>query len=278
MLSFEKRFESIVAPLSSLDLKKIEKIYPKIYSNIEALSKIQSHRYEKTFLAATALIHRSFLVFWPKEKNGIFSNERLEFLGDSFLNYVVTLELMSLKPAFDEGSLSKLRSALVGTENLAKKSQKLKLGECLILGKTDKSFVIQNQQNILADAFEATLAALLLDGKEAKAYDWVCDNFQDDFNELEKKLLEFDAKSRLQQLTQSLANEPPTYKVIGTEGTLHETFFIVGCFMGATEVGRGVGANKRDASKKAAELVLKKIQQGELSLSYVTKLYGKTNE
>ena len=254
--------EPFVARLSTLDIAKVEKVFPRLRESVERLSQIQNHVYKNRALASVSLIHRSLLVYWPKDKKGVFSNEQLEFLGDSFLNYTIGAELMARRPTFEEGLLSKLRSYLVGTDVLARKSQELKLSECLIAARAD---IKETSQNVLADLFEAVTAGLLLDGGEKVARDWIISLYSEELKDLEKFLWTFDIKTRLQQLTQVLTGQVPTYRVLGTSGTHHETHFIVGCFIGFQEVGRGAAQNKREASKLAAKAAYTKFEAGEIT-------------
>ena len=265
------RYADLANSFSGLNFKKLSAVFPQVYSLIEELSRIQDYKYQNKNIAAVALTHRSALVFWPTNKSGIYSNERLEFLGDAFLSFYIASETMFLQPDLQEGELSKLRAIIVGTENLAQKSRQLGLGSCLLVGKSEAHSTPNSQENVLADAFEAVTAALLIDAGEEITRAWLNQIFKDDLNMNQEALLNFDSKGKVQQWTQSIIGVPPVYKTIGTEGTPQETYFIVAAFVGETEIARASARNKREASKKVAEKIIELMQSGELTSELLTK-------
>jgi ribonuclease-3 len=270
-----RRFLLLRSHFRELNFSKLSKVFPQIEAHIDKLGDLQNHRYQDRNLAAVSLVHCSSLVYWPTDKSGIFSNEKLEFLGDAFLNFFVASEAMIEHKNLQEGDLSRLRAALVGTENLALKSKELGLGECLLVGKAEMSSNPQRRDNVLADAFEAVTAALLLDGGEKKVRSWLLKIFSDDLLAGKDILSKFDAKSKLQQWTQGIIGVPPLYKTIGTEGTPQETFFIVAAFIGETELGRACAVSKREASKKVAEHVTHQIELGLLTKEMIISFFGR---
>jgi len=259
------RLSALENSFSELNYQKLSAVFPQVDCNIDILSDIQGHKYKNKKIAAVALIHRSALVFWPTNKTGIFSNERLEFLGDAFLSFYIASESMLLQPGLQEGELSRLRAIIVGTENLAHKSRELGLGACLLVGKAEIGSTPNSQENVLADAFEAVTAALLIDAGEGVTKDWLNEIFKDDLNMNQEALLNFDSKGKVQQWTQSIIGVPPTYKTIGTEGTPQDTHFIVAAFVGNTEIARASAKNKREASKKVAEKIIELMQAKKLT-------------
>ena len=271
----EKRLALLRYHFRELNFTKLSRVFPQIEANIDKLGEIQAYRYQDKKLAAISLVHRSSLVYWPTDKSGIFSNERLEFLGDAFLSFFIASEAMIEHKSLQEGDLSRLRAAIVGTENLALKSRDLGIGDCLLVGKAEMNSNPQRRDNVLADAFEAVTAALLLDAGEEKAHTWLLNVFSDDLNAGQNILLKFDSKSKLQQWTQGIIGVPPIYRTIGTEGTPQETFFIVAAFIGNTEIGRASAASKRDASKKVAELIVEKIDSGKLTKEMIIGYFGR---
>ncbi|APJ02482.1 ribonuclease III family protein [Silvanigrella aquatica] len=271
----EKRLTLLRTQFRDLNFAKLSRVFPQIEANIDKLGEIQEHRYLDKKLAAISLVHRSSLVYWPTDKSGIYSNERLEFLGDAFLSFFIASEAMIEHKTLQEGDLSRLRAALVGTENLALKSRDLGIGDCLLVGKAEMNSNPQRRDNVLADAFEAVTAALLLDAGEEKAHMWLLKVFSDDLKTGQDILLKFDSKSKLQQWTQGIIGVPPVYRTIGTEGTPQETFFIVAAFIGNTEIGRASAASKREASKKVAELIVEKIESGKLTKDMIISFFGR---
>ena len=271
----EKRLSLLRSHFRELNFSKLSRVFPQIEANIDKLGEIQDYRYQDKKLAAISLVHRSSLVYWPTDKSGIFSNERLEFLGDAFLSFFIASEAMIEHKSLQEGDLSRLRAALVGTENLALKSRDLGIGECLLVGKAEMNSNPQRRDNVLADAFESVTAALLLDAGEEKAHMWLLNVFSEDLKAGQDILLKFDSKSKLQQWTQGIIGIPPIYRTIGTEGTPQETFFIVAAFIGNTEIGRASAASKREASKKVAEKIVEKIETGKLTKDMIISFFGR---
>ncbi len=256
------------------DLNRISKVFPQCERNALRLGEIQQHKYFDIRIAATALMHRSALVFWPVDKTGVQSNERLEFLGDAFLNFFVATEAMAAHPDLQEGSLSRMRAAIVGTENLAQKAQDCGFGELLLLGRGEQIAQGQKRCNALADVFESVTAALLLDAGVEGARAWLCNIFAADLLIAKETLVQFDVKTRFQQWTQGILGQAPVYRVVGTVATPGESQFIVGGFIGDIELARASAFNKRDASKLVAAKMQSLVDSGELTEAKL-KAYAK---
>ncbi|MFZ9519151.1 MAG: ribonuclease III family protein [Silvanigrellaceae bacterium] len=266
--------EALADWLKPLDEPRLRKFFPDLDARIAALERTQGHVYANKRFAVVSLIHRSALVYWPNDKSTIFSNERLEFLGDSFVNFFVACEAMASFPKMAEGELSRLRAALVGTENLSEKAKSIGLHEMIMFGRGEIAkggFRSEKRQNILADAFEAVTAALLLDAGEQKAWDWLRSLFAADLVVAEKTLGDFDVKTRFQQWTQSVCGRPPVYRLVRTISTPEENQFVVAGFIGKTELARAGAANKREASKMVAARMQKMMESGALTAEMVKK-------
>lgn len=267
-MSFGRSADAIGEWAEQLDEARLKKFFPDLNARVSALERLQGHQYTRTRIAIVSLIHRSALVYWPTDKSFVFSNERLEFLGDSFINYFVASRAMAAFPKMPEGALSKLRAALVSTENLAEKARRLHLQDLIMFGRGEivrGGFRDEKRQNILADAFESVTAALLCDGGETKAWDWLESQFAADLVTGIQTLEQFDVKTRFQQWTQSICGKPPTYKVVKTVSTPQETQFVVAGFIGQTEIARASAPNKRDASKAVAARMQKLVDTGQLT-------------
>jgi ribonuclease-3 len=281
-MSFQANVRAIAQWAETLDEQRLRKHFPDLDSRIEHLGRLQGHTYIHRRLAAVSLIHRSALVYWPvqSDRAGIFSNERLEFLGDSFLNFFVACEAMSAYPKMAEGELSKLRAAIVGTENLAEKARSLNLHDLLMFGRGEIAkggFQSERRQNILADAFESVTAALLIDAGEEQTREWLGRLFAADLVVAERTLTDFDVKTRFQQWTQSVCGRPPVYKVVKTISTPQETQFVVAGFIGRTELARAAAANKREASKLVAARMQKMFEAGELTAELLKRYATETD-
>lgn len=255
-----------------MDLKKVSEVFPQYEKSVAQLEQIQKHKYANRQIAVSALFHSSALVHWPKDKSGLCSNETLEFLGDSFLNFTVTSELIRLYPKFKEGELSKLRAAIVGTDNLIQHAQHLQLGECLILGKGDLTRARASKHSFLADAFEAVVAALYLDAGEERARTWVLEVLEADMKDGSNTLARVDAKSRFQEWLQAIVNVTPEYRLIDETPQGNETIFTMGCFLFESEIARASGKNKKEASRLVAEMLMSQVSTGEFTEVEVKKL------
>ncbi len=271
------RLEGIRPSVERLNKKKILEVFPNAVSKLRSLEAIQGHVYGSKEVALVSLIHRSALVYWPENRrHEIQSNERLEFLGDALLGSFVAIEAMQAHGDLDEGELSRLRAAIVGTENLADKAQKLGLGKSLLLGKGEMSSGGQRRQSILADSFEAVTAAIFIDAGEEKAWSWLLEVFGSDLILAEKILSDFDAKTRFQQWTQRIIGVPPSYRVVGTQSTPERSDFIVAGFVGQFEIARAQGRNKREASKRVAVLMQEKVNEGVLTERVLKAMHNGT--
>ena len=266
------RFHFIEEQIEKLALDKVKRHFPRCEEHVDRLEAVQGYRYRNRKTALASLIHRSSLVYWPLDKAGVFSNEKLEYLGDSFLNFFVATEAMAAHPEMNEGQLSKLRAAIVGTESLSRKARGLGLGELLLLGKGEALSHGQKRQNALADSFEAVTAAMLLDAGEERARRWLFEVFAADFVVGKETLAQFDVKTRFQQWTQGIVGQPPTYRVVGTMSTPLNTEFIVAGFVGETELARASAPSKRDASKLVAAKMQELVDRGKLTAEILTRL------
>lgn len=207
-------------------------------------------------LLEEALTHRSFL---NETTEKISSNERLEFLGDSILSFVVSDYLFTKYPNFNEGKLTNLRSLLVNTKMLAILAKECDLGSQLRLSKGEEESGGRNNQSLLADTFEAYLGALFMDqGLEAaKAFIYKMVIPEADKFIKENKLK--DPKSRFQELVQSMKKGQLQYKVIQEEGPAHNRTFTVGVFVNEEMLAQGVGKSKQEAEEEAASKALSKL-------------------
>ncbi len=258
-----KYFE-LSAYYNNFDLDKFEKKFPHFDKKIKALEKIQNYEYKNKKIAIIALLHGSALVHWPHNKSGLFSNEKFEFLGDSFLNFFVASYAMSLLPDLSEGDYSKLRAQIVGETNLALKSRAMNLSDCVIFGKSQQNVADMNQDSILADAFEAITAALFLDGGLAEVSNWLAQIFETDIHEFSKNIAEIDVKGLVQHWIQKEKGVLPVYVAKDCTKDLRFPKFEVSLLIKEEVVSIGHSNSKKDASLKAAEKTLQLIKSGEL--------------
>jgi len=205
----------------------------------------------KNFLELS-LTHRSWVNEHPGHRE---SNERLEFLGDAILEFVVSTELYQKFPDKEEGYLTALRANLVNTVNLARIALKLNLGERLYLSKGEEDTGGRTNQSILADTVEAIIGGLFLDGGLAKSKKFIYDHLLVDIDQIMAAPLK-DAKSRLQEHVQAQGYNAPKYEVVKEEGPDHNKRFIIQVLVDDQPWGTGEGRNKSEAAQSAAQKAL----------------------
>jgi len=221
------------------------------------LDKLQSrlgHRFGDTALLQRALRHRSA---------GKDNNERLEFLGDAILGFIISHHLHQRFPQASEGELSRLRAALVQQATLAEIARELQLGAHLILGAGELKSGGASRDSILADALEALICALYLDAGMERCMDCVRQWFGVRLGEDKVMQPQKDAKTRLQELLQARRQPLPVYEVVEISGKDHQQVFVIACTLPALrESFRGSGHNRKLAEQLAAQAALDKLGAG----------------
>ncbi|WP_322801768.1 ribonuclease III [Thermoflexus sp.] len=204
-------------------------------------------------LLMEALTHRSYVNEHPEE--GVRDNERLEFLGDAVLQLVVSAELFRRFPDWSEGRLTELRTVLIRGERLAAWAEELELGRWLRVGKGEAESA-RARPSVLADAFEALLGALYLDGGLPAAERLLGQLLPMAIDQAVRDLEWHDPKGRLQHWSQAVRGKTPVYRVVAVEGPPHAARFTVQVLIGDEVVGEGQGASKREATREAARNAL----------------------
>jgi ribonuclease-3 len=218
------------------------------------------YAFRKPALLQNALIHKSYVN--EQRLSHVAANERLEFLGDAVLELVVSQTLMERYPAYTEGDLSKLRASIVNEQGLARLARKLGLGGFLFLGKGEERSGGRDKSSILADGYEAVLAAVYLDGGLPAAEAMVKSHFQ---GAMRRKLAvgsDRDFKTVLQEHCQAKFQTAPRYRLVSTAGPDHRKEFTVEVNVNGKWVTRGRGLTKKQAEQRAAALAYKKITGG----------------
>ena len=210
-------------------------------------------------LLQRALTHRSYLNENPDYP--LEDNERLEFLGDAILDFIIGEYLYHRFPEMAEGRLTNLRSALVRTERLAYFAGLINLGDYLYLGHGEDESGGRQRAAILCDAFEALIGALYLDKGVEPTRDFVYDLIEPSLEEILNSDSEKDAKSQLQEVAQSHYQLPPTYRTVNEEGPDHAKEFTVEAMIGEQIYGRGKGYSKQTAAQAAAQRALDALRQ-----------------
>jgi ribonuclease-3 len=188
-------------------------------------------------------------------------NQRLEFLGDSVLGLALTRELYLKFPTVGEGALTKARAQMVNRRTLAEQGRLLELGEYLVLSRGEEANGGRTRESALADAFEAVLGAMFLDGGFDAAQGIILQCFRDSFGELTEIPSLDNPKGELQEILQANSSEAPLYELISSSGPDHDRVFECVVRHGGNELGRGFGKSKKAAESEAANAALNAIKE-----------------
>jgi ribonuclease-3 len=232
---------------------------------LDRLQKALGYRFRDLSLLEEALTHRSLL----NEINdtGKRDNERLEFLGDAVLGLVVAELLMKALPDGREGELTLNRAALVKRKKLADIARRLALGEYLYLGKGEERTAGRQKVSILADAFEAVVGAVFLDGGFDAARTLVQDHFAEYLEDIQNRHQATpDPKTRVQELFLAFFHTSPVYEVIEESGPEHAKSFHVRLCLKNLSLASGRGTNKKEAEQDAAERFLRHLEGNPLGM------------
>jgi len=216
------------------------------------------YRFRDRGLLEHALTHKSRAA--EDASGGVADNESLEFLGDAVLGLVVADALFHQYPDYDEGEKSKVKAAVVSTQSLARHAEQLRLGEHLILGRGEEKTGGRFKQALLADGYEALIAALYLDGGLEAAEAFLRRELKDALDEGSAQTFVRDHKSALQERLQALGRPLPEYRVSGEAGPDHRKTFSVEVVVNGEVLGTATGRAKKEAEQEAARLALTKLE------------------
>lgn len=225
---------------------------------LEEVERRLGYRFKDRDLLECALTHRSRT---NEDATGAVSdNESLEFLGDSVLGFIVAELLFRQFPHLDEGGKSKIKASLVSTATLARLARRIDLGSFLVLGRGEEKTGGRKKHALLANAFEALLAALYLDGGLEVARSFVERQLSDVLEEARKpEAYDRDPKSALQEWLQAREQEVPEYRVRAERGPAHQKRFEVDLLIDGAVVATGEGRSKKAAEQAAARLALERL-------------------
>ncbi len=204
-------------------------------------------------LSEEAFTHRSYL---NEARLKIASNERLEFLGDSIISFVISNYLYTKYPDFDEGDLTNLRSLMVNTKSLSEIARKLNIGQLLKLSKGEEESKGRENATLLENSFEAYVGALFLDQGLSSVVKFLDNTLFPKIQELVNKKAFKDPKSLFQEKVQARKQGSPSYKVLEETGPAHAKTFKVGVFVDGKKLGEGIGKSKQIAEASAAKVAL----------------------
>jgi ribonuclease-3 len=227
---------------------------------VPALAELQArlgHQFRDENLLRLALTHPSVA---HEQNHPQPHNQRLEFLGDAVLGLVLSHELYGKFSEADEGQLTKSRAKLVNAAALAAHGRSLGLGAHLVLSRGEETTGGRERASALADAFEALLGAIFLDGGLDAARGFVLREFAADFGGLTLPAGIDNPKGELQELLQSTSPVAPAYQLVSTEGPDHDRNFICAVLHDGAELARGSGKSKKAAESDAAQAALNKLR------------------
>ena len=207
-------------------------------------------------LLTRALTHRSY---YNEHKDAIEDNERLEFLGDAVLDFLVGAWLYHRFPEMAEGQLTRLRAALVGNEQLAKFASQLDLGSAMRLGNGEAENGGRDRIPLLGSTFEALIGALYLDQDIARVWEFMDPILETAVKKIMANQIEHHPKSILQEWSQSKGYGTPIYQTVGDSGPDHDKYFDVEVLIDGIAYGKARGHSKQAAAKVAAKLALEKL-------------------
>lgn len=249
-------------------INKIFHIVNRRHRSDAALEEFQrriNYAFHNPEILKQALTHKSCVN--PDDKKRLFSNERLEFLGDAILNCCVTENVYKRYPEYSEGQLSKIKSLLVSRKIIGEIALSMGIGNYLIMGHSERKTGGQKRLSIISNAFEAILGAIFLDGGIDQARKFLelflfdrVEKFINDENNI-------NYKSKILEMSQGDGFGTPSYPLLSEEGPDHAKKFKVGIDIGGVRLGEGIGSNKKEAQQNAAYNALLKYNR-ELILSH----------
>jgi ribonuclease-3 len=208
-------------------------------------------------LLERALTHSSYV----NEKQGVASNERLEFLGDAVLGLIIADKLYHDFPDYSEGEMTQIRAALVRSGTLFRIAKSIDLGDYLYLGKGEEASGGREKTTNLESALEAVIAAVYLDLGLLEAEKLVLRLFVSEIEKAIGKSPDIDYKSSLQEVLQRKYQRAPTYVLVDTTGSEHDRYFVAEARLGDRVLGKGTGRSKKSAETEAARAALAQLQE-----------------
>lgn len=227
--------------------------------NLSDLENSLGYRFKNKSLIKEAVTHKSFA--HEQQKKNIIYNERMEFLGDAVLELIMSEYLFCSCPEYTEADLSRIKAYAVQESTLAEIARSLNIGSYLLLGKGEEMTGGRKKPSLLANAFEAILAAIYLDGGYKNAKKFVLTHLANKVDKLTADNFVYDFKTKLQELSQAYFGVLPTYVTHKEEGPEHKKIFDVKVYINDQFFGLGRGKTKKAAAQKAAETALAKIRK-----------------
>ncbi|MCX7958299.1 MAG: ribonuclease III [Deltaproteobacteria bacterium] len=216
---------------------------------IKAASKSIGYKFKNTQLLIEALTHKSY----ANENRLKYNNERLEYLGDSIIDFAIAYILFTQFSGSNEGLLSRFRAALVNEKELSRIARRIHLNEYIILGKGERLTSGCEKDSILSDAYEAVIAAVFLDSSMNNVLKLVRKHFKEELENITSQELMQDYKTAILIFCQEKYRNAPSYELINQSGPDHNCIFEVRIMINGAECGRGKGRTKKEAEQQAAK-------------------------
>ncbi|MFW2331989.1 MAG: ribonuclease III [Nitrospinota bacterium] len=228
------------------------------HNDLIKFSTLLGFEFNNLALLDTALTHKSF----QDEKRGLFggNNERLEFLGDTVLDIIISEHIFRENQNWTEGELTKKRAQIVSKESLAEVARGLSIGSFIKFGNTELASNGANKSSILADSLEALVAAIYLDAGYSLTQKFVLETFSTRISKVTLGLVEENFKSQLQDILKGKASQL-SYKLVKEEGKTPNKIFFTEAWFGEKVYGRGVGSSIKASEQEAAKEVLTKVKE-----------------
>jgi ribonuclease-3 len=256
----EKQMKTIISKIVEyFNSKKITEQYPKWEKSLTQLQKRIDYSFNDPTLLHAALTHKSYLRRRYDDHKAPSPFERMEFLGDSILGFIVSKELFSRHPDEQEGKLSKLKSKIVSETYLTLKANAIDLGKFVLLSPEEQQSGGGSKASILSDTMEAIICAIYLDSGIAAAGRFIKHHILIDYEATVTRDELVNYKSILQEHMQGKNQEPPRYITIAEEGPEHSKTFVVEVRLGSKLLGTGKGSTKKTAHQEAARLACQKL-------------------
>jgi ribonuclease III len=231
----------------------------RLRDEFDALQQAAGYRFRDRGLLEHALTHTSRAN--EDVSGGVVDNESMEFLGDALLGFIIADILFREFPGFDEGQKSKAKAALVSTTTLARQAERLRLGDHLLLGRGEEKTGGRKKQALLADGYEALIAAIYLDGGIEQARGFIAREFAELVENVRRDgVAAQDYKSALQELLQARELPLPEYRLAGTLGPDHRKLFEIDVVVRGERLASATGPSKKDAEQEAARVALEGLK------------------
>jgi ribonuclease-3 len=239
----------------------LSKIPDQLLSTVAVLEERIGYRYRNKQYAINALIHSSYSN--EHQNFAARNNERLEFLGDAILDFVMSLMLYNNKANFSEGEMSKMRSLIVCESSLYACAQEMGLGDLIFLGRGEEANGGRTRPSILSDALEAIIGSIYLDGGIDEAEGFIVNLLGDIYHKAVNGMLFMDYKTALQEELQKSGDVQIQYKLMEATGPDHSKTFKIGVYANGKAIGTGTGKSKKDAEQMAAKAALEMINHAQ---------------